>query len=73
MSWIMLTPVNGPKTIFNTDNIAFISEAPKEKAAQGVGAGLSMIDNTNEVIQVSESLEIIQEKIRADQRWTVTL
>lgn len=72
MGWITLTPVDGPKAIFNTDNIAYIAEAPEEEAARGVGAGLAMLDNTSEVIPVSESLETIKAKLRNDRGWTVT-
>lgn len=73
MSWITLTPVDGPKAIFNTDNIAYIAEAPEEEAERGVGAGLAMLDNTRDVIPISESLEIIEEKLRDSPWWTVTL
>lgn len=59
MSWIDLTPVDGPRACFNTDNIAYIAAPPEEEAARGVGAGVAMIDNTRDVIPVLESLESI--------------
>ena len=64
MGWITLTAANGPKAIFNTDNIAYIAEAPEEEAARGVGAGITLIDNTRDVIPVLESPESILNLIR---------
>lgn len=66
MGWITLTPADGPKAIFNTDNIAYVAEAPEAEAARGVGAGIALIDNTKDVIPVLESPESILSLILLD-------
>ena len=68
MSWITLTPVDGPKAIFNTDNIAYVAAPPENKAERGVGAGIALIDNTDNVIPVSESPEDIMEMIWQEEK-----
>lgn len=62
MAWIKLTPVDGPVAYFNADNIAYIAEAPAQE--RGAGAGVSMIDNTRDVIPVRETLEEVRAMIR---------
>lgn len=66
MSWITLTPADGPKAIFNTDNIAYVAYPPEDEAARGVGAGIALIDNTKDVIPVLESPESILRLILMD-------
>lgn len=64
MGWIKLTPVDGPVAYFNADNIAYVAEAPEAEQERGAGAGVSMIDNTRDVIPVRETPEEIQAMIR---------
>ena len=64
MRWIKLTPVDGPVAYFNADNIAYVAEAPEAEQERGAGAGVSMIDNTRDVIPVRETPEEIQAMIR---------
>lgn len=64
MGWIKLTPVDGPVAYFNVDNIAYVAEAPEAEQERGAGAGVSMIDNTRDVIPVRETLEEVRAMIR---------
>ena len=64
MGWIKLHPVDGPEAYFNADNIAYVAEAPEAEQERGAGAGVSMIDNTRDVIPVRETLETIRAMIR---------
>ena len=64
MVWVKLTPVDGPVAYFNADNIAYVAEAPEAEQERGAGAGVSMIDNTRDVIPVYEELETIRAMIR---------
>ena len=59
MGWIKLHTVNGPEVHFNVDHIAYVAAPPEDEAARGVGADIAMIDNTDEVIKVTESPEDI--------------
>ena len=64
MGWIKLHPVDGPEAYFNADNIAYVAEAPEAEQERGAGAGVSMIDNTRDVIPVRETLEEVRAMIR---------
>lgn len=64
MGWIKLHPVDGPEAFFNADNIAYVAEAPEAEQERGAGAGVSMIDNTRDVIPVRETLEEVRAMIR---------
>lgn len=64
MGWIKLSPVDGPEAYFNTDHIAYVAEAPEAEQERGAGAGVSMIDNTRDVIPVRETLEEVRAIIR---------
>lgn len=55
MAWIELTTKSGYGVVFNTRNIAYIAAPPEEEAESGVGAGIAMIDNTQDVIPVREN------------------
>lgn len=54
MKWIEVTPINGPTIYINPDHIAYIAEPPVKDMKKGVGAGISFIDNTKEVVAVEE-------------------
>lgn len=64
MGWIKLHPVDGPVAYFNAENIAYVAEAPEAEQERGAGAGVSMIDNTRDVIPVRETLEEVRAMIR---------
>lgn len=54
MTWIRLTTKDGGDVVFNTQHIAYIAAPPEEEAERGVGAGIALADNTQDVIPVKE-------------------